>query len=65
MLVKVDSIHNTEKVINVTKLDIDDYGTMILLVELEFKLPLNDDHNRDRKKFSVRNIICTRRPRGE
>jgi hypothetical protein len=49
MLVKVDSIHNTEKFINITKLDIDDYGTMILLVELEFKLSLNDDHNRDRK----------------
>jgi hypothetical protein len=49
MQVKVDSIHNTEKFINITKLDIDDYGTMILLVELEFKLLLNDDHNRDRK----------------
>jgi hypothetical protein len=49
MQVKVDSIHNTEKFINITKLDIDDYGTMILLVELEFKLLLNDDHNRNRK----------------
>ena len=43
MLVKVDSIHNTEKVINVTKLDIDDYGTVIPLEELELKLPLDND----------------------
>ena len=43
MLVKIDSIHNNNKVINVTKLDIDDYGSVIPLEELEFRLPLNDD----------------------
>jgi hypothetical protein len=43
MLVKVNTIHINDKVINVTKLDIDDYGSLIPLEELELKLPPNDD----------------------
>ena len=42
MLVKVNTIHINDKVINVIKLDIDDYGAVIPLEELELKLP-NDD----------------------
>lgn len=43
MLVKVNTIHINDKVINVIKLDIDDYGAVIPLEELELKLPPNDD----------------------
>lgn len=43
MLVKVNTIHINDKVINVTKLDIDDYGSVIPLEELELRLPPNDD----------------------
>ena len=43
MLVKVNRINDEAKVINVTKLDIDDYGSVIPLEELELKLPLNED----------------------
>jgi hypothetical protein len=42
MLVKVDGIHNNNKMISVTKLDIDDYGSVIPLEELELQLPTND-----------------------
>ena len=43
MLVKVNRIHNNNKMINVTRLDIDDYGSVIPLEELELKLPSNDN----------------------
>ena len=43
MLVKVNGIHNNNKMINVTRLDIDDYGSVIPLEELEFHLPSNDN----------------------
>ena len=43
MLVKVNSIHNNNKMVNVTRLDIDDYGSVIPLEELELKLPSNDN----------------------
>ena len=43
MLVKVNGIHNNNKMINVTMLDIDDYGSVIPLEELEFQLPSNDN----------------------
>jgi hypothetical protein len=43
MLVKVNSIHNSNKMVNVTRLDIDDYGSVIPLEELELKLPSNDN----------------------
>lgn len=43
MLVKINNIHNNDKVIKVTKLDIDDYGSVIPIEELELKLPPHDD----------------------
>lgn len=43
MLVKVNSIHNNDKVINVTKLDIDDYGSVVPLEELDLKLSPDDE----------------------
>lgn len=43
MLVKINNIHNNDKVIKVTKLDIDDYGSVIPIEELELKLPPQDD----------------------
>jgi hypothetical protein len=43
ILIKVNGIHNNGKVINATKLDIDDYGSVIPLEELRLKLPSNDD----------------------
>jgi len=43
MLVKVNDIHNNNKMVNVTRLDIDDYGSVIPLEELELQLPTNDN----------------------
>lgn len=43
MLVKVNGIHNNNKMVNVTRLDIDDYGSVIPLEELELQLPVNDN----------------------
>jgi hypothetical protein len=43
MLVKVNSIHDENKMINVTRLDIDDYGSVVPLEELEFQLPPNNN----------------------
>lgn len=43
MLVKINTLHNNDKVINVTKLDIDDYGSVVPLEELELKLASNDE----------------------
>ncbi len=41
MLVKVNEVSNNK--VRVTKLDIDDYGSIIPLKELEFILPRGDD----------------------
>lgn len=43
MLVKVNSIHDENKMINVTRLDIDDYGSVVPLEELELQLPPNNN----------------------
>jgi hypothetical protein len=43
MLVKVNSIHNEDKMISVTRLDIDDYGSVIPLEEVELQLPPNNN----------------------
>lgn len=43
MLVRVNTVNNNDKVINVTKLDIDDYGSVVPLEELELKLSPNDE----------------------
>jgi hypothetical protein len=42
LLVKINNIHNNDKV-RVTKLDIDDYGSVIPVEELELKLPPHND----------------------
>src|ERR687892_2938107 len=39
MLVKINRIYNEDKMINVTRLDIDDYGSVIPLEEVELQLP--------------------------
>ena len=43
LLVKINNIRNNNDKVKVTKLDIDDYGSVIPLEELELKLPQNDD----------------------
>ena len=43
MLVKINSIDEGEKMVCVTKLDIDDYGSIIPVNELELRLPTDDD----------------------
>jgi hypothetical protein len=43
MLVKVNRINATFNKVNVTQLDIDDYGSVIPLMELELNIPLYDD----------------------
>jgi hypothetical protein len=42
MLVKVNDIDITNKKIKVTQLDIDDYGSVIPIKELELKIPSHD-----------------------
>jgi hypothetical protein len=42
LLVKVNSVNEGEHKAKVTMLDIDDYGSIVPLDELELKLPLND-----------------------
>lgn len=43
LLVKVNSINEGEHKAMVTMLDIDDYGSIVPLDELELNLPLNDN----------------------
>jgi hypothetical protein len=43
MLVKINSIHNEDKMISVTRLDIDDYGSVVPIKELELQLPPNNN----------------------
>ena len=43
MLVKVDSIDSIKNKVKVTQLDIDDYGSVIPLKELELDIPADDD----------------------
>ena len=43
MLVKVNNIDIDTNKVRVSKLDIDDYGSIITLSELELKIPANDD----------------------
>ena len=42
MLVKVNSIDAIKKIVKVTQLDIDDYGSVIPLKELELNIPADD-----------------------
>jgi hypothetical protein len=43
MLVKVNNIDIDKNKVRVSKLDIDDYGSIISLKELELKIPANDN----------------------
>ena len=43
MLVKVNSIDSIKNKVKVTQLDIDDYGSLIPLKELELNIPADDD----------------------
>ena len=43
MLVKVNHIDVDKNKVRVSKLDIDDYGSIIPLKELELKIPANDN----------------------
>lgn len=43
MLVKVKGIDTIKNKVKVTQLDIDDYGSVIPLKELEFNIPADDD----------------------
>ena|SRR2546423_9435084 len=43
MLIKVNNINASKNKVKVTKLDIDDYGSIIPLEELEIKLPQDDN----------------------
>jgi hypothetical protein len=43
MLVKVNNIDIDKNKVKVSKLDIDDYGSVIALKELELKIPANDN----------------------
>ena len=43
MLVKVNNIDTDKNKIRASKLDIDDYGSIIPLKELELKMPANDN----------------------
>ena len=43
MLVKVNNIDMDKNKVRVSKLDIDDYGSIITLKELELKIPANDN----------------------
>jgi hypothetical protein len=42
MLVKVNNIDIDKNKVRVSKLDIDDYGSVVALKELELKIPAND-----------------------
>ena len=43
MLVKVNSIDSIKNKVKVTQLDVDDYGSVIPLKELELNIPADDD----------------------
>ena len=57
MLVKVNTISGNS--VRVTKLDIDDFGSVIPLRELDLKLPQNDDSVGQTLRHSVYAILFT------
>ena len=57
MLVKVNDIR--ENSVRVTKLDIDDFGSVIPLIELELRLPQDDDSIIQTLSHSVYAILFT------
>src|SRR5919202_1320586 len=63
MLAKVNSISGNS--VRVTKLDIDDFGSVIPLRELDLKLPQGDDSVSQTLRHSVYAIIFTHDDREE
>ncbi len=59
MLVKINSINKVKYKAKVTMLDIDDYGSVIQLKELELNLPSNDSSIIDTLKNSFYAAIFT------
>jgi hypothetical protein len=57
MLVKVNTISGNS--VRVTKLDIDDFGSVIALRDLELKLPQDDDSISQTLRHSVYAILFT------
>jgi hypothetical protein len=57
MLVKVNDIRGDS--VRVTKLDIDDFGSVIPLRELDLKLPQDDDSVSEALRHSVYAILFT------
>jgi len=60
MLVKVSSINSIKNKVKVTQLDIDDYGSVIPLKELELNIPADDDSIIQTLKDSPYAVIFTR-----
>jgi hypothetical protein len=58
MLVKVNDINRSG--IRVTKLDIDDFGSVIPLVDLDLRLPQDDDSVSETLRHSLYAIIFTK-----
>jgi hypothetical protein len=59
MLVKVNRIDATSNKVNVTQLDIDDYGSVIPVKELELNIPPYDDSINQTLKSSSYAAIFT------
>jgi hypothetical protein len=59
MLVKVNNIDIDKNKVRVSKLDIDDYGSVIALKELELKIPANDNSIIQTLKYSSYAAIFT------
>jgi hypothetical protein len=57
MLAKVNDLR--ENRVRLTKLDIDDFGSVVPIRELELKLPLDDDSIRETLRSSLYAIIFT------
>ena len=57
MLVKVNSIDTIKNIVNVTQLDIDDYGSVIPLKDLELNIPADESVIRTLKNSSYAAIF--------
>jgi hypothetical protein len=57
MLVKVNSIDTIKNKVKVSQLDIDDYGSVILLKDLELNIPADESVIRTLKNFSYAAIF--------
>lgn len=57
MLVRINDL--SENSVRITKLDIDDFGSVLPIRELELKLPLDDDSVRETLTSSLYAILFT------